>query len=210
MLQKKLQAAIEDCIRAVQQLKLPHSLLFMERAARAMAACFARGNQVILAGNGGSLCDAAHFAEELTGVFRKKRRALPAIALSEAGHLTCVGNDLGFDQVFARGVEAYGRKGDLFIGLTTSGNSPNMVRAFEEAKKRELLTIAFLGKGGGKLKGCADLEWVIEGFSTSDRIQEAHMAAIHLIIEQMENLLFYSEEFETTQAQPGRQFSLVN
>ena len=116
---------------------------------------------------------------------------LPAIALTEAGHLTCTGNDLGFDQVFARGIEAYGQPGDIFIGLTTSGNSPNMICAFQEAKQRELETIAFLGKGGGKLKGIADLELIIEGFATSDRIQEAHMAAVHLIIEQVENLLFY-------------------
>lgn len=193
-MQKKLSRAVEDCIRAVEQLKLPLSLQFMEQASTAVAACFDRGNKLILAGNGGSLCDAAHFAEELTGVFRKRRRALPAIALTEAGHLTCTGNDLGFDQVFARGIEAYGQPGDIFIGLTTSGNSPNMICAFQEAKQRELETIAFLGKGGGKLRGVADLELIIEGFATSDRIQEAHMAAVHLIIEQVENLLFYRSE----------------
>lgn len=196
MSQEKISAAVEDCVRAVQQLNLPSSLLFMQQASKTIAACFARGNKVILAGNGGSLCDAAHFAEELTGVFRKKRRALPAIALTEAGHLTCTGNDLGFDQVFARGIEAYGQHGDVFVGLTTSGNSPNMVRAFEEARLRKLHTIAFLGKGGGKLKGVADLELIIEGFSTSDRIQEAHMASIHLIIEQVEDLLFYRADLE--------------
>lgn len=196
-MQKKLGHAVDDCIRAVEQLKLPSSLRFMEQASQAVAACFDRGNKIILAGNGGSLCDAAHFAEELTGVFRKKRRALPAIALTEAGHLTCTGNDLGFDQVFARGIEAYGQPGDIFIGLTTSGNSPNMICAFQEAKQRELETIAFLGKGG-KLKGIADLELIIEGFATSDRIQEAHMAAVHLIIEQVENLLFYRSELALT------------
>lgn len=191
-MQKNLLKAIDDCIRAVEQLKQPASLLFMQQVASALAECFARGNKVILAGNGGSLCDAAHFAEELTGVFRQTRRALPAIALSEAGHLTCVANDLGFEWVFARGVEAYGQPGDIFIGLTTSGNSPNMIRAFQEAQLKGLQTVAFLGKGGGKLKGVADFELMIEGFTTSDRIQEAHMAAIHLIIEQVENILFYS------------------
>lgn len=190
---EKLLNAIEDCVRAVEQLKEPASLLFMQQVVEALTACFARGNKIILAGNGGSLCDAAHFAEELTGVFRKTRRALPAIALTEAGHLTCTGNDLGFEWVFARGVEAYGQKGDIFIGLTTSGNSPNIIRAFEAAQRIGLQSVAFLGKGGGKLKGVADFELVIEGFTTSDRIQEAHMAAIHLIIEQVENLLFYSQ-----------------
>lgn len=191
-MQKNLLKAIDDCIRAVEQLKLPTSLLFLQQVSQALADCFTKGNKVILAGNGGSLCDAAHFAEELTGVFRKVRRALPAIALSEAGHLTCTANDLGFESVFARGVEAYGQPGDMFVGLTTSGNSPNMIRAFQEAQLKGLQTVAFLGKGGGKLKGVADFELIIEGFTTSDRIQEAHMAAIHLLIEQVENLLFYS------------------
>lgn len=209
-MQKKLNDAIEDCIRAVEQLKLPSSLHFLQQASHAVAACFARGNKVILAGNGGSLCDAAHFAEELTGVFRKKRRALPAIALTDPGHLTCTGNDLGFDQVFARGIEAYGQPGDIFIGLTTSGNSPNMICAFQEAKKKEMQTIAFLGKGGGKLKGVADLELIIEGFTTSDRIQEAHMAAVHLIIEQIENLLFYRSEMEPYTAVSDDRHSLIN
>ncbi|MFI0434919.1 MAG: SIS domain-containing protein [Parachlamydiaceae bacterium] len=191
-MQHSLLDAIDDCVRAIQQLKSPASLLFMTQVTHMLATCFDKGNKLIIAGNGGSLCDAAHFAEELTGVFRKTRRALPAIALTEAGHLTCTANDLGFDQVFARGVEAYGRDGDVFIGLTTSGNSPNMICAFEAARDRGLQTVAFLGKGGGKLKGTADVELIIDGFATSDRIQEAHMAAIHLIIEQVENLLFYS------------------
>lgn len=202
-MKKKLLHAIDDCIRAVEQLKEPSSLDFMHRAVQEIAACFARGNKIIIAGNGGSLCDAAHFAEELTGLFRKKRRALPAIALTEAGHITCTGNDMGFEWIFARGVEAYGQPGDIFIGLTTSGNSMNIIRAFQEADLKGLQTIAFLGKGGGKLKGIADLELIINGFDTSDRIQEAHMAAIHLIIEQVENVLFYSEDEEKLCSPPA-------
>lgn len=189
-MQKELLNAINDCIRAVEQLKLPSSLLFIEQVSQALAQCFANGNKILIAGNGGSLCDSAHFAEELTGFFRQHRRALPAIALSEPGHLTCTANDMGFDWVFARAIEAYGKPGDLFIGLTTSGNSSNLIKAFETAKQLNLQTVAFLGKGGGKLKGVVDFELIIEGFSTSDRIQEAHMAAIHLIIERMEVLLF--------------------
>ena len=146
--------------------------------------------KIIIAGNGGSLCDASHFAEELTGFFRKYRAALPAIALSDAGHITCVGNDLGFDQIFARGVEAYGVSGDIFIGLTTSGNSANIINAFIAAKKLGLTTVSFLGKDGGKLKGVADYELIISDMVTSDRIQEAHMTAIHIIIELVENKLF--------------------
>lgn len=187
-MRKKILHAIEDSINAVAALK--QNCSFIEASAQMIASCFEEGGKLILAGNGGSLCDAMHFAEELTGFFRQKRRALPAIALSEPGHLTCVGNDVGFDQVFARGVEAYGQPDDIFIGLTTSGNSINLVQAFEQASKMGLKTIAFLGKGGGKLKGVADLELIIDGFKTSDRIQEAHMAAIHIIIEMVEAHLF--------------------
>lgn len=184
-----LQAA-RDAVLATQKLQEPASLQFIEESARLLAKSFEQGNKVLIAGNGGSLCDASHFAEELTGLFRNYREALPAIALSEPAHITCTGNDLGFEWIFARAVEAYGKAGDVFVGLTTSGNSPNIVKAFEIAHQRGLKTIAFLGKGGGKLKGVADLEFCIDGFKFSDRIQEAHMAAIHIIIEMVESLLF--------------------
>lgn len=190
--------SIENAIQAVEQLKEEKALSFIQASARAIADCFQKGGKLILAGNGGSLCDANHFAEELTGYFRQKRAALPAIALSESGHLTCVGNDAGFDYVFSRGVEAFGKNGDIFIGLTTSGNSPNLIRAFQKAKELGLSTISFLGKGGGVLKGFADIELLISGFSTSDRIQEAHMAAIHIIIEQVEKNLFSQEAVAVT------------
>lgn len=182
--------SVDDSIAAVTQLRSPDALRFMESAAIMLAECFQSGHKVIIAGNGGSLCDGAHFAEELTGFFRTMRPALPAISLSEPGHITCVGNDLGYESVFSRGVEAFGKKGDVFVGLTTSGNSPNIVKAIETAKGLELKTIAFLGKGGGRLKGVADIELSIDGFPTSDRIQEAHMAAIHMIIEILEYHLF--------------------
>lgn len=193
-MQKNLLNAIENCIEAVEQLKKPSSIEFILGVAQAMAACFTTGNKVIIAGNGGSLCDASHFAEELTGFFRRKRRALPAIALSEPGHITCIGNDIGFDWIFSRGVEAYGCPNDIFIGLTTSGKSPNIIQAFKTAQALGLRTVAFLGKDGGELKGVADFELIIEGFKTSDRIQEAHMAAIHLIIEVIEDIMFTSSQ----------------
>src|SRR5690625_2536799 len=158
-----------------------------------LANCFKERKKVLVAGNGGSLCDASHFAEELTGFFREKRRALPAIALSEPGHLTCVGNDAGFEYIFSRAIEAYAEEGDIFVGLTTSGNSQNIMNAFEQAKELGLKTMAFLGKSGGKVKGAASLELIIEGAS-SDRIQEAHMTAIHIMIEMVEDILFYGAE----------------
>lgn len=192
-MRQKIFHSVNQSIQAIEQLKHPLSLEFIEEASQMIAASFAGGSKIIIAGNGGSLCDAAHFAEELTGIFRSLRPALPAIALTEPGHITCTGNDLGFEWVFARGVEAYGNQNDVFIGLTTSGNSLNIIKAFESAKKKGLKTIAFLGKMGGKLKGIADLEIIIDGFETSDKIQEAHMAAIHIIIDMIEQILFSSQ-----------------
>lgn len=182
--------AIADGVRAIEGMKEPHVLSFIEKAAGLIAEAFRSGNKLLICGNGGSLCDAMHFAEELSGLYREKRPALPAIALSDPGMMSCIGNDLGYESVFSRGVEAYGKTGDVLVLLTTSGNSSNLVTAMQAAKERGLVTIAFLGKTGGKLKGQADLEWVVPGFRWSDRIQEAHMTAIHIIIEQIEKLLF--------------------
>lgn len=193
-MKNKLLESIDDCIKATEQLKFPSTITFIEKSAEMLSEAFQNGNQVIIAGNGGSLCDASHFAEELTGFFRQYRRALPAIALTEPAHITCTANDVGFDWIFARGVEAYGRPGDVFVGLTTSGKSANIIKAFDAARQQGLKTIAFLGKGGGKLKGVADLELIINGFETSDRIQEVHMAAIHLIIEVIEDIMFGSKD----------------
>jgi D-sedoheptulose 7-phosphate isomerase len=189
-MEKKILQAVEDGIRAIGLLKSPEGLLFIQNSAKLMTDCFRRGNKLLIAGNGGSLCDAMHFAEELTGIFRHQRKALPAIALSDPGHLTCMANDVGYHNVFSRAVEALGKEGDVFVALTTSGNSLNLVQALPIAKEMGLKTIAFLGKTGGKLKGAADLEWIVEGFSYSDRIQEAHMTAMHIIIEMIEHELF--------------------
>lgn len=160
-----------------------------EAVAKDLAEIFQAGNKVLIAGNGGSNCDALHFAEEFTGRFRKDRRALPAIAISDSSHITCVGNDYGFDYIFSRGVEAYGKEGDMFIGISTSGNSSNIIKAVEAAKKLNMKTVLLLGKDGGKLKGTADYEFVIEG-ETSDRIQEIHMMILHIIIEGVEKIMF--------------------
>lgn len=189
-LEENILHSVEEAVGAIESLRKPAACAFIQDVAKLLADCFAKEKKVLIAGNGGSLCDAMHFAEELTGVFRKKRKALPAIALSCPGHLTCTANDLGFDEVFARGVEAYGQKGDVFVALTTSGNSANLTKAASVAKTNGLDVVSFLGKTGGELRGQADFEWCVEGFPHSDRIQEAHMAAIHIIIETLENILF--------------------
>ena len=160
-----------------------------EKVASELAKAFSNGNKVLICGNGGSNSDALHFAEEFTGKFRKERRALPALAISESSHITCVGNDYGFDYIFSKGVEAFGKEGDVFIGLSTSGNSPNVIKAIEMAKSLGMKTVGLLGKDGGKLKGFCDFEFVIPG-ETSDRIQEIHMMILHIIIEGVERIMF--------------------
>ena len=190
MMRRQIIHSVENGIEAAAQLRKSEAIAFIEQVALLLVNTFRSGGKVLIAGNGGSLCDAMHFAEELTGFFRQKRAALPAIALADPGHMSCVANDIGFAEVFARGVEAHGQPGDVFVGLTTSGNSPNIIRAVAEAERKGLTTVAFLGKEGGKLKGAVDHELIIAGFSTSDRIQEAHMLAIHTIIEMVEYELF--------------------
>jgi len=162
----------------------------MEEIAALITECYRNHGQVIIFGNGGSMCDAMHFAEELTGRFRQDRPPLPAIAISDPSHITCVGNDYGFDEIFARGVQAYGKPNDVAIGISTSGNSENILRALDRAISMGLKTVALLGKDGGKLKGLCDMELIIPG-ETSDRIQEVHMAILHILIEKIEKDLFF-------------------
>ncbi len=145
---------------------------------------------VFSCGNGGSHCDAMHFAEELTGRYRDDRKPLGALALGDPSHVTCVSNDYGFEQIFARQIEGLGRSGDVLIGLSTSGNSKNVINAFNVAKSKGIKTVALLGKTGGELKNLADLPIVIEGPSSSDRIQEMHIKLIHTVIGSVERELF--------------------
>ena len=161
----------------------------LESITLAVTSCFLSGNKILACGNGGSACDAIHFAEEFTGRFRKHRRALPVIALTESSHLTCVANDYGWDEVFARGVEAFGKPGDLLLAISTSGNSPNVIRAVETAKEIGMGTILLLGKTGGILKGTSDHEIIVD-CQTTERIQEIHMMALHILIEAVERTLF--------------------
>lgn len=147
------------------------------------------GNKLMICGNGGSACDAMHFAEELTGRYRRNRRALPAIALADASHITCVGNDFGFDAIFARSVEAYAKPNDWLIVMSTSGHSANIVQAVQQAQRMAVKTVALLGKDGGVLRGQCDYEFIVPQH-TSDRIQEIHMMVLHIMVEGIERLLF--------------------
>jgi D-sedoheptulose 7-phosphate isomerase len=140
-------------------------------------------------GNGGSLCDAQHFAEELSGRYRQDRRALAAIALTEASHMTCVANDFGFEFVFSRFVEALGRPGDVLLAISTSGNSPNILRAAEAARALGIKVISLTGKDGGKLASLSDVEIRVPHFGFADRIQEVHIKVIHIMIMLIEKLV---------------------
>ncbi len=161
-----------------------------------LAEAYKSGNKSIIAGNGGSSCDAMHFSQEFTGRFRKDRPALPSISLSDSSHITCVGNDCGFEDIFARGIEAFGKKNDLFFALSTSGNSENILRAIHASRRLGLVTIGLTGKDGGKMKGLCDYEFIIPG-DTSDRIQELHMLILHIIIEGTERILFPQNYLQT-------------
>ena len=150
---------------------------------------FQEEGRLFTCGNGGSHCDAMHFAEEWTGRYRKDRRPLGALALGDPSHTTCVSNDYGFEHVFSRQLEGLARKGDLLVGLSTSGNSANVIKAFEVAKANGITTVALLGRDGGKLKDLADLPIIVPA-QTSDRIQEIHIKIIHTVIETVERQLF--------------------
>ena len=141
-------------------------------------------------GNGGSMCDAMHFAEEWTGRFRGDRAALPAVSFSDPSHLTCIANDFGYEEVFAREVEAYGKQGDLLVAISTSGNSPNVLRACQVARDKGVTVVGLLGKGGGKMLELVDVPILVPNAVTSDRIQEIHIKVLHIAIEAVERRMF--------------------
>ncbi len=174
---------LESFIADAEQ--FPRVALFAEK----LAATFRAGGKALSCGNGGSMSDAMHFAEEWSGRYRSERPPLPAIAFSDPGHMSCVANDYGYAEVFARQVQALGSEGDLLLMLSTSGNSPNLLRAAEEARSRGVTTVGLLGKGGGKLLPLCDLPIIVPG-ETSDRIQELHIKIIHIVIETVERALF--------------------
>lgn len=158
------------------------NLKAIRNASELIATTINSGNKVISCGNGGSHCDAMHFAEELTGRYRDNRRALPAIAISDPSHISCVSNDYGYEHIFSRYIEGLGNAGDVLLAISTSGNSPNIVNAVAAAKARGMQTIALTGKDGGKLRNAVDLEICVEHFGYADRIQEIHIKIIHILI----------------------------
>ena len=164
----------------------PSNLEAVERAGDLMVAALQSGGKLISCGNGGSMCDAMHFAEELTGKFRDDRPPIAAISISDPSHLTCVGNDHGFEQVFARFVQAHGKAGDVLLAISTSGNSPNVLRAAEVAKQQGVKVVGLTGKDGGKLAPLCDVEVRVPHHGYADRVQEVHIKVIHALIDHIE------------------------
>lgn len=164
----------------------PAFLKAVEEAGMRMCESIAAGGKIISCGNGGSMSDAMHFAEELSGRYRDDRPGLPAIACSDPSHLTCVGNDYGFDQVFARYIEAIGKPGDCLVGISTSGNSANILEAAKKAKQLGMVVIGLTGRGGGKLSPLCDVVIDVPWNGYADRVQEIHIKVIHAWIDLIE------------------------
>ena len=160
----------------------PANIESIQRAAVLLADSFKAGGTVISCGNGGSHCDAMHFAEELTGRYRENRPGYPAIAISDVSHISCVGNDFGYEYIFSRYLEAVGQKGDVLLGISTSGNSGNVIKAIEAARAKGMKVITLTGKDGGKMDGSADVEIRVPHFGFADRVQEIHIKVIHILI----------------------------
>jgi len=160
----------------------PDTLASIEAAAQLMATSLQNGGKILSCGNGGSMCDAMHFAEELTGRYRENRPPMAAISISDPSHLSCVSNDYGYDQVFSRYVEALVQPGDVLLGISTSGNSGNVLRAAQAAKAKGAHVVSLTGKDGGKLGPLSDVEVRVPHFGYADRIQEIHIKVIHILI----------------------------
>ncbi|HKR05473.1 MAG TPA: D-sedoheptulose 7-phosphate isomerase [Bacteroidia bacterium] len=165
------------------------NFLKIEEAGKILAAAFKNGSKVISCGNGGSLCDAMHFAEELSGRFREDRKALPAVSISDPSHISCVANDYGYEKIFSRYIEALGNKGDVLFAISTSGNSKNILEAIAAARKKEMKIIGLTGKDGGAMKTLCDVEIRAPHSKYSDRAQEIHIKVIHSLINFVEEQL---------------------
>lgn len=164
----------------------PSNVERIEQAATLMAESLTNEHMIISCGNGGSLCDAAHFAEELSGRYRRNRKPYPAIAINDPAYLTCVGNDFSFDEVFSRFIEGMGRKNDVLLAISTSGNSENVVKAAQKAKEKGMKVVSLTKEGENRLREISDITIASPETSFSDRIQEIHIKVIHVLIELIE------------------------
>ena len=181
-LRNLIQQQFEEAQQTLVNFQTEANFSLIASAAELMSQAIQKSGKIISCGNGGSMCDAMHFAEELSGRFRDNRRALAAISISDPSHLSCVSNDYGYDFVFSRFIEGLGQENDVLLGISTSGNSKNVVLAAEAAKAKGMKTIVLTGKDGGKLAGLADIEIRAPHSHFADRAQEIHIKVIHSLI----------------------------
>jgi D-sedoheptulose 7-phosphate isomerase len=181
-LKSEIKKQFEEAQLILSQFQNTENFEKIETAIEMMCTALKAGNKIISCGNGGSMCDAMHFAEELSGRFRNNRRGLAAVSISDPSHISCVANDFGYDFVFSRYIEAIGQSGDVLLGISTSGSSKNVILAVEEAKKKGMKTLVLTGKDGGTLAELADLEIRAPYSEFADRAQEIHIKIIHNFI----------------------------
>lgn len=167
----------------------PETIEVIERAAVLLSDSLKKGYKIISCGNGGSLCDATHFAEELTGRYRKNRTSLPAISINDPAYITCVGNDFSFDEIYSRYVEGVGCEGDVLLAISTSGNSSNIVKAVESAHLKKMKVLALTSTGDNRLSALSDIVIAAPKVDFSDRVQEIHIQVIHILIQAIEKQL---------------------
>ena len=179
----------DEALEVLSAFNTDENLQKIEHAIKILSESINNGNKIISCGNGGSMCDAMHFAEELSGRFRNDRKGLAAISISDPSHISCVANDYGYEYVFSRYLEALGKTGDVLLGISTSGNSENVIKAVELAKSKGIKTIVLTGKTGGKLATLSDLEIRAPHSEYADRAQEIHIKVIHAFIDGIEKEL---------------------
>ena len=187
---KRIQQHFEESAQLAQQLLGDKDFLeAMQQGAELLVEALGSGHKILTCGNGGSMCDAMHMAEELSGKYREDRPPFAALAMSDASALTCIGNDYGFDQVFSRQTQALGKPGDVLVCISTSGNSQNVLQAARKAKELGMRVLSLTGNGGGALGGLADVDVSVPWSGFADRIQEVHIRCIHSWIDAIEHEL---------------------
>ena len=189
MADKQIADQFSEAARILTEFSTQENFERIEKAGQLMVDALASGKKIYSCGNGGSMCDAMHFAEELTGRYRNDRKPIPAMAIADPSHLSCVSNDYGYEQVFSRFIEAFGQHGDVLLAISTSGNSSNVLAAAETARKKGMKVVALTGKDGGKLAAHCDVELRAPLSNYADRAQEIHIKVIHSLIGFIESRL---------------------
>lgn len=190
MARKQIADHFSEAMEILQKFNTSENHQLIETAAQTMVTALKKGKKIISCGNGGSMCDAMHFAEELSGRYREDRPSIAALSISDPSHLSCVANDYGYTFVFSRYIESVGQEGDVLLAISTSGNSENVINAIHAAKKKGIKVIGLTGKSGGQMAEICDTEIRAPYSPFADRAQEIHIKVIHTLIDRIESLLF--------------------